>query len=279
MKLSTAILHSFGYFILAAAVISALFPFYWTLITSFKSNVELSYSPPSAFPVNGQWDAYLDMLFKRDFTRLLINGAIVCSVTALISVSVGTFMSYSLSKLNLSRKIVSNVLMYVLSLRMFPPMVMVLPWFVIMLTLHLVNNILALIITYVSFNMPFVVWVMKGFFEGVPKDFEEAAMIDGLSRFRAFLRITVPIVLPAIFTTMIFVFIFSWQEFLYALIFTNTPVSQTATIGVFGAISKWEIAWAKIAAAGVLASIPVIVFMLLVRKYLVRGMTFGVVKG
>lgn len=268
------------YAVLFGYAVFTLFPYYWLLITSVKSAFELSMVPPTFIPTMPIVEFYSELFTLRHFAELLRNSIIVDFAAAAVATFVGTIFAYGLSKLRvLSRRSKNAVLLWVLSLAMFPPVILAFPYFFMLSAARLTNTMLGLIIVYLTFTIPFSVWTMKGFYDEYSTDIEEAAMVDGASRWQAFVKITIPILLPAIFTVLIFCFIFAWQEFLYALILTNDYRAQTVTVGVFGTISKWEIAWGRIAAAGTIASAPVIALCLILRRALVRRMTFGVVKG
>jgi multiple sugar transport system permease protein len=237
-------------------------------------------APPTLIPKHPILDFYIDLFVMRHFGELLRNSIIVDLVAATVATFIGTIFAYGLTKLKaLNQKARDGILLWVLSLVMFPPIILAFPYFFMLSSVHLTNNMFGLMIVYLTFTTPFAVWTMKGFYDEYSAEVEEAAMVDGASRVQILLKITIPILLPAIATILVFCFIFCWQEFLYALILTNDYRAQTVTVGVFGTISKWEISWGRIAAAGTIASIPVIVLFLILRRAVVRRMTFGVVKG
>ena len=162
---------------------------------------------------------------------------------------------------------------------MFPPIVIALPFFVMMKWIHLLNTWWALILAYTAFNLPFATWLIRGFLEEIPVQFEEAAMVDGDSRLSAVFKITLPLALPGITTTAIFCFIFAWNEFLLALVLTSTNKSMTLPVATATLVTQFQVVWSELAAAGTVAAAPVLIFAIIVRKYLVRGLTLGVVKG
>jgi multiple sugar transport system permease protein len=276
MKLSVGLV----YVVLIVYAFFTVFPVYWLVITSVKNSFELGMVPPTLFPIKPISDFYYELFTMRHFAELLTNSIIVDLATATIATLIGAMFAYGLSKLKiLSQRPKNVILVWVLSLVMFPPIILALPYFFVLSGVKLTNTLVGLIIVYLTFTTPFAVWTLKGFYDEYSIDIEEAAMVDGASRLQTFLRITIPVLLPAIMTVLVFCFVFSWQEFLYALILTNDYRSQTVTVGVFGTISKWEISWGRIAAAGTVASIPVIILFLILRRSVVRRMTFGVVKG
>ncbi len=276
MKLGLALV----YLVLIGYAVFTIFPVYWLVITSVKDAFELSMVPPTLIPAEPVSQFYYELFAMRHFGELTTNSIVVGLTTAIVATFVGAIFAYGLSKLRvLSRRPKNAILLWVLSLVMFPPIILAFPYFFMLSVVNLTNTLAGLVIVYLTFTTPFAVWTMKGFYDEYPLDIEEAAMVDGASRSQVFLRITVPILLPAMLTVLIFCFIFCWQEFLYALILTHDYRAQTVTVGVFGTISKWEISWGRIAAAGTVASLPVIALFLILRRSVVRRMTFGVVKG
>jgi len=162
---------------------------------------------------------------------------------------------------------------------MFPAIVTAVPLFLMMRDLHLLNTRSALVLVYTGFNLPFVVWMMRGFLAEVPHDLEEAALIDGDTRIGAFRRIVLPLVAPGLAATAVFCLIVSWNEFLYALVLTQTDTAITLPVGIAGRVTQYEIKLGVMSAAGVVAIVPIVVFALAVQKYLVRGLSLGAVKG
>ncbi|MEM3503592.1 MAG: carbohydrate ABC transporter permease [Candidatus Micrarchaeia archaeon] len=265
--------------ILISFSIFVLIPIYWNIITSFKTPVELSRIPPTLIPISPTLDYYTDLLTMRHFAELIRNSIIVSLGNASFSTLIGTLLGYSISKIILSKQKRELLTITVAVFKSFPVLILIIPYYVFINSINLVDTWLGLIIPYLTFGVPFATWTMKGFFDEFPKAMEEAPLIDGCSRISGFFKVTLVILLPSIFVVFIFTFLYSWNEFLYALILTSTYNSQTVTIGVYATVSKWEIAWPKIAAAGVMSALPVLALFILVRKYIVRGIVFGVVKG
>ena len=162
---------------------------------------------------------------------------------------------------------------------MFPAIVTAVPLFLIMRDLRLVNTRLSLIIIYTTFNLPFVVWMMRGFFAEVPRDLEEAAMVDGDSRLGALWRVVLPLVTPGLAATAVFCLIVSWNEFLFALVLTQTDDAMTLPVGIAGRVTQYGIKWGVMSAAAVVAMVPILAFAMSVQRYLVRGLSLGAVKG
>jgi len=162
---------------------------------------------------------------------------------------------------------------------MFPPIVTAVPVFLMMRDLRLLNTLTSLVIVYTALNLPFVVWMMRGFFRELPRELEEAAMVDGDSRLGALVRVILPLVTPGLAATAVFCLIVSWNEFLLALVLTQTDASMTLPVGIAGRVTQYEIKWGVMSAAGVVAMIPILVFAMAVQRYLVRGLSLGAVKG
>jgi multiple sugar transport system permease protein len=266
------------YVVLIVSAIIVIFPVVWVVSTSIKSDVDIFAIPPILVPAHPTGARYAD-LWTYGLLAYLRNSLIVAVSTAAVAIVVGTLAAYSLARLPLPGKWTSRVSFWILSTRMFPPIVTVIPLFQLMRFLGLVNTRLGLVIAYTAFNIPFVVWMMRGFFSELPKDIEESAMVEGCSRMRAFRLISIPLVVPGIAATAIFTIILSWQEFLFALILTQTGSSATLPILVSSQVTQYQILWGQMGAAGTITMVPVLVFAFSVQKYLVRGMSFGAIKG
>lgn len=263
--------------LLFVAVI-VIFPVAWLVSTSFKTDVDIFAILPMPFPQHPTGSRYAQ-LWTYGLLAYLVNSVIVAISTAVITIVVGTLAAFSLARFRLPGKWNARVSFWILSTRMFPPIITVIPLFQLMRFLGLVDTRLGLVIAYAAFNIPFVVWMMRGFIVEIPRDLEEVAMVDGCSRMRAFRSISLPLVVPGLAATAIFTVITSWQEFLFALVLTQTPASSTPPILVSSQITQYQILWGQMGAAGTITMIPVLIFAFSVQKYLVRGMTFGAVKG
>ncbi len=266
------------YVVLSLAAIIVIFPIFWTISTSFKTDVQIFAIPPILFPLNPTGSRY-SQLWTYGLLSYLRNSLIVAVSTAVVSIAIGTLAAYSLARFKLPGKWTSRVSFWILSTRMFPPIVTVIPLFQLMRFLGLVDTRLGLVIAYTAFNIPFVVWMMRGFFVEVPKDLEEVAMVDGCSRMHAFWSVSIPLVVPGIIATAIFTVILSWQEFLFALILTQTSHSSTLPILVSSQITQYQILWGQMGASGTITMVPVLIFAFSVQRFLVRGMSFGAIKG
>lgn len=258
-----------------AATAFFAFPVYWMVASALKSDVDVAAFPPRwlfvptldnfrhLFNELGAWQAFQNSLF--------IVGIATC-----LAMMFGTMAAYALARFDVSGK---NVMAFeILSVRMLPPIVSVIPLFIIARQLGLFDTPWLLIAVYVLNGLPFVVWVMRVFIQEVPQSIEEAALIDGCSRYECFWRITLPLLLPGLAATMVIVFMFAWNEYLLASILTSRD-ARTLPVIAASAIQPKAISWGLSSAAGVVMSLPVVVLVLLMQRYLVRGLTLGAVKG
>lgn len=267
------------YGLVALATLSALVPVYWMITISLKSEVDQFAVPPKWFIFNPTFVHYYDAFVERSFSQYLITSAVVAVLSTVCAIILGTLAAYALSRFRLPHKLNTRLALWILSTRMFPPIVTAVPLFLLMRDVHLLDTVASLIIVYTAFNLPFVVWMMRGFFNEIPRDLEEAARVDGDSRLGALWRVLLPLVAPGLAATAIFCLIISWNEFLFALTLTQTDAAMTLPVGIAGRVTQYEIKWGVMSAAGVVAMIPILIFALAVQRYLVRGLSLGAVKG
>lgn len=267
------------YFVLAVALLAALAPVYWMFTISLKSEVDQFASPPAWFDFTPTLEHYYDAFVTRSFGQYLLTSAIVAVASTLCALVLGTLAAYSLARFRLPYNLDRRLSLWILSTRMFPAIVTAVPLFLMMRDLRLLNTKAALIVVYTAFNLPFVVWMMRGFFDEVPRDLEEAALVDGDSRMGALFRVVLPLVTPGLAATAVFCLIVSWNEFLFALVMTQTDASMTLPVGIAGRVTQYEIKWGVMSAAGAVAIVPILVFAMAMQKYLVRGLSLGAVKG
>jgi multiple sugar transport system permease protein len=267
------------YVIIALALLATLAPVYWMATISLKREVDQFAVPPKWFSFSPTLEHYTDAFVTRAFGQYLFNSLFVAVASTLCALVIGTFAAYALARIRLPRNLDRHLALWILSTRMFPAIVTAVPLFLIMRDLRLVNTRLSLIIVYTAFNLPFVVWMMRGFFAELPRDLEEAAMVDGDSRMGAFRRIVLPLVAPGLAATAVFCLIVSWNEFLFALVLTQTDEAMTLPVGIAGRVTQYGIKWGAMSAAAVVAMVPILAFALSVQKYLVRGLSLGAVKG
>jgi len=254
------------------------FPLYWLFVTSLKSKAELFASSVHLIPHNPTFAAYTSVLIERGFWVLLKNSVIVCFSTVVVTLALGLLITYPITRLPVPPRLRVNILIWALSLRFLPPIAVVIPYFAIVRTLQLYDQPIALIGIYSLFNLPFAIWMLKGFLDEIPIELEDAALVDGASRWIAFRRVLLPLAAPGVMAAGIIVFTFAWSEFLFALILTATPNSQTFPVGVQGLVTQFEIIWNDMAASGVIAMALPLVLMVIGRRYIVAGLTFGVIR-
>jgi multiple sugar transport system permease protein len=267
------------YLLIFLALIATLAPVYWMTTISFKHEVDQFAVPPKWFFFSPTLEHYVDAFVTRSFGGYLVNSLIVAICSTACALVLGTLAGYSLARFRLPRNLDGKLALWILSTRMFPAIVTAVPLFMIMRDLRLVNTRLSLVIVYTAFNLPFVVWMMRGFFAEIPRDLEEAAMVDGDSRLGALRRVILPLVTPGLAATAVFCLIVSWNEFLFALVLTQTDAAMTLPVGIAGRVTQYGIKWGVMSAAAVVAMIPILAFAMSVQRYLVRGLSLGAVKG
>ena len=267
------------YALVMVALVAALAPVYWMLTISLKTEVDQFAVPPRWLIFRPTLAHYRDAFFARSFGQYLATSAIVSVLSTLCAMLTGTLSAYALSRLRWPKGLDTRLSLWILSTRMFPPIVAAVPLFLMMRDMRLLDTRASLVIVYTAFNLPFVVWMMRGFFNEIPNDLEEAARVDGDSRLGALVRVILPLVAPGLAATAVFCLIISWNELLFALVLTQTDAAMTLPVGIAGRVTQYEIKWGVMSAAGVVAMMPILVFALAVQRYLVRGLSLGAVKG
>lgn len=263
----------------ATILVVTLFPFYWMIVTSFKPNQELySVEANPLFVVSPVWDHFVYLFTKTLFVDWMRNSAIVAVVATLFSLFAATLAGYALARLRFPG---ANVLGWAIFVTyLIPPTLLFLPLTQLIFQIHMGNSLIGLIFVYPTFLIPFSTWLLIGYFRSIPIDLEECAMIDGATRMRAFLSVTLPLALPGLLSVGIFSFTLSWNEFLYALAFISDPTIKTIPIGVTSELVRGDVFfWGELMAGALLGSIPVAVIYSFFVDYFVAGLTAGAVKG
>ena len=255
----------------------ALLPIYWTVKISVTPENLLYSEGIRLWPSRVTFANYTSVLKATDFPRFFLNSLIVSLVTALIVTVVASMAGYALSRFRFRGK--AWVSLVLLLTQTFPLVMVIPPIFRIMSQLGLTDNLYGLIVIYTAFNIAFATFLMQSFFDGVPKDLEEAAMIDGCTRVMALRRIILPLTLPGMGATVAFVFTAAWSELLFALMLINSDDQKTFSVGLLTFIGKFAVDWGQMMAASVMALIPVCIFFMFLQRYLVTGLTAGAVKG
>jgi len=268
----------FFYILIFAIIAIIIFPFYWLVITSLKYEGQIQSYPPVFFPTELTTNHYINIFTKEGIGKNLFNSITISVSTTFLAVLFGSLAAYAMAKTYLAKRIRNGFLVGVLLIRIFPPVVTTMPYFLIISRIGFYDTLISLIISYVAFSLPFVIWLMLGFFQELPIEIERAAIVDGCSVWQRFYRITIPLTLPGLATTSVFCFIYAWSEFLYASALTSQN-AKTLTVVVGSFISDKFFQWGPMSATGVLMVIPLLIFSSFVQKYLVRGLTFGAVKG
>ena len=260
-----------------AAIAFAIVPILWMILTSLKSNREIT-QETSLIPQALTTENYVSLFSGREFGSYLTNSIIVTAVSVAIALILGTQAAYVLARFRLKGGMHRYVGFSLLMVRLMPPIVIIIPLFLVAQQFNLLNTQLSLIIVYAAFNVTIVVWMMESFFREIPVDLEEAAMVDGDTRFAAFRRIVLPLAAPGLVATGIFAVITTYNEFLFALVLTSTPSAETMPVGAATLIGRINVDWGAMSAAGVVGALPIVIFSLFVQRHLVRGLTMGAVK-
>jgi multiple sugar transport system permease protein len=265
--------------VVAAIVVFCLFPVYWLVNISLKTGPDLA--NPDLIPPNPTLDNYKAIFEDDDFVRALLNSAIVSLLTTVLALTFGSFCAYALARLKFKGKF--WLLALVLSITTFPAIAIAAPIFKLWTDIGLFNYPfgLGLIPPYLTFALPLAIYILTSFFKEIPKDLEEAALVDGATNFQAFYKIVIPLAAPGLATAGILTFIFAWNEFLLAVTLTSSPEARTvpAAIAFFTGATQFEVPIGTISAASVVISIPLIIMVLVFQKRIVAGLTAGAVKG
>ncbi|WP_454747406.1 carbohydrate ABC transporter permease [Ciceribacter selenitireducens] len=260
-----------------AYIVVALFPLYWLLKVAVTPNNLLYSEGVRLWPSRMTFEHFTYVIAHSAFPTFFRNSLIVAGSTAFVVTVIASLSGYALSRFNFRAKYWIVALM--LLTQMFPLVMLVAPIFKILSPLGLTNSLTGLVVVYSAFNVPFATFLMQSFFDGIPKDLEEAAMIDGATQFVAFRQIILPLTLPGIAATLGFVFTAAWSELLFALMLISGNDAATFPVGLLSFVSKFSVNFGQMMAAGVLALIPACLFFLLIQRYLVQGLTAGAVKG
>jgi trehalose/maltose transport system permease protein len=264
--------------LVAFIIVYTIFPFAWAVISSIKPSAELFKTPVDYWPSQINWDFYDYVLSNGDFVRALRNSIIVSFVSVAIALALGSLCAYAMGRMKFRGRTITLYL--ILSMTMFPQIAILGSLFQMISRLHLFDRLPALIIAYLTFTLPFTVWVLANFFKAMPGELEEAALVDGATPFQAFFRILLPLAAPGLVTTGLLAFIAAWNEFLYALTFTQSRARTVQpAIASFSGNTQYELPWGNIVAASVLVTIPLVVLVLIFQRKILAGLTAGAVKG
>jgi multiple sugar transport system permease protein len=266
-----------AYAVLTTLALLVLFPFYWMTITSFKSEEQMRSLLSMFWPRPLVTENYQQLLAKTDFAAWYGNSVFVAVTSTLVATSVGTIGAYALARLRfLGRGFMASA---TLITYLVPPSILFIPLYAQMRSLGLANSLAGLIAAYPSFTVPFVTWLLMGYFESIPEELEEAAMIDGATRFGAFYRVVLPLSAPGVLAAGLYAFTQAWNEFLYALVFITDGRLRTLPVGLASFITGDVYGWGFLMSGAVLTTLPVIAAYIYLQKYMVEGLTAGSVKG
>ena len=262
--------------LVAACIVTFLFvfPIYWLFMISFKTPAEIFAFPPKWYASKFQFGNYVG-LFKDGDAVSVLNSLILAGTSTIIAMLLGTMAAYSLVRFKTGGE---NLAVWIISQRMVPPIAIIFPVFLLYVFFGWVDTYYGLIILYTAFNLPYVIWMMRGYIEDIPLELEESALVDGWTRWQVLWRVVFPMARTGLFATAVFTFVFAWNDFIFAFVLTRTEVI-TYTVQVthyFGGQSNF---WAKIAAMSVLGTAPIFVAVAFMQRYLVRGISMGAVKG
>ena len=263
------------YLFIIVVLLMFFFPIFWMMSTAIKPESEYLASPPIYLPQKPTSSAFSEA-YKNLLFPALSNSIIVSGLSTVLAVVVGSLAAYGFVRLNFRGR--KHIMFWIFSTRMFPPVIAAIPLFLLFNRANLIDTHLGLILIYTVFNLPFVVILMYSFFQTLPKELEESAWIEGCSYLGSFFRISLPLTFPGIVASTLFSFIFAWNEFFFALVFTRTRAG-TLPLVIAGLHATWGVAWGQIAALTIIITLPVITLCFVLQKQLVRGMTFGALKG
>jgi multiple sugar transport system permease protein len=261
------------------------FPLLWLFSASLSTQVELFAVPPHWIPQHPTFQNYLDIFFPsqaassvpQTFAVALLNSIKIASAVTIICLLIGSLAAYALVRIPFGYN--HTIRLGIIATRMIPEVSLVLPLFIIASSLQLINKPIVLIITYMSFALPYAIWLMAAYFQTVPIELEDAARLDGCSRLGILFRVVMPISTPGLVSTAMFVFLLAWDEFFYALIFTSTLAAKTVPVAIAEFVGRYVVNINGMMAGGILAAVPPVLVALIFQRYIVSGMTAGAVKG
>lgn len=273
------------FFLTLPVLIFIFFPILWLFSASLSTQVELFTVPPHWIPQHPTLQNYMDIIFPnlaassvpRTFAIALLNSIKIASTVTVICLVIGSLAAYALVRIPF--RLNRSIQLGIIGTRMIPEVSLVLPLFIIASSLQLINKPVVLIIAYMSFALPYAIWLMAAYFQTVPIELEEAARLDGCSRLGILFRVVMPISVPGLVSTAMFIFLLAWDEFFYALIFTSTLAAKTAPVAIAEFVGRYVVNITGMMAGGVVVAIPPVLLALIFQRYIVSGLTAGAVKG
>jgi ABC-type glycerol-3-phosphate transport system permease component len=266
-----------SYALLSFSAVFALLPVVWMLSTSLKSEAEALSLPIHWIPQQPTLAAYVEMWTLKPFALYFWNSIVVSGVTAALSTIVGGLAGYGFSRFHFRGR--TSLLAFFLATQMISGVLVIGPYFRVLAAVELYNTLTGLVIAYVTICLPFAAWMSKGYFDSIPKELDEAGLVDGASRLQIFLRIICPIAVPGTVSTLLFAFLLAWQDLLWALCLISIDDKRTVTLGVAFSVGEFIIKWPMLTAASLIGSLPTIILYLFLQRYYVEGLARGAVKG
>jgi multiple sugar transport system permease protein len=262
--------------VLLVLVAFAIAPLAWAISSAFKTQAEILGSV-NFLPQQPTLDNFKVVIGQTAFPHWFLNSLIVSGSTTILAILIGSMAGYAMSRWRFrGRALFGNTLLVV---QMFPGVMLAIPLYLLLTTYHLIDTLWALLVTYLTFALAFSVWMLKGYFDGIPREIEEAALIDGVSRIGILWRIILPLAGPGITTVAVYAFLLAWNEFFFAYVFLASNSKYTLMLGMYSFIQQFTTQWGNIMAAGTLTTLPVLVFFFLIQRVLTRGLVAGAVKG
>lgn len=270
------VFNSFMYLIMVVASLVVLVPTLWMVSTALKPNDEVMVTPPQWIPDAPTWESFVRIWDDYPFATYFANSVYIVLAATIISLVFSAMAGYGASRFRFKGK--STFLTFLLVTQMFPSIMLLIPFYKVLKTLGLIDTHLGLILVYISFTIPFCTWMMMGFFQGIPKELDEAATIDGCGRIRTFVQIILPLSLPGIAATAIYSFLQGWNEYMFALILTTSEDMKTLPVGIGQLNGFYKIVWNDMMAASFVSSLPLVILFLFLQKYFISSLTAGAVK-
>jgi multiple sugar transport system permease protein len=249
----------------------------WTLLTSLKPNADIVTAEIQYIPIRPTFQNYATLWAQAGFPTMFLNSAVVTALTVLVCLAVGISGAYSLSRYRFRAR--GQILLFYLVIRMFPAVLLLLPIFIALRVLGLYDTHIGLALAYTAFLTPVSIWILKGFFDTIPPELEDAARIDGCTRAGAIVRVVLPLARPGVAATAVLIAISAWNEFLFALMLTTSQGIRTWPVGLQLMVGEYQLPWGLLTAGGIISIAPILLFFALVQRSLVRGLTLGAVKG
>ena len=260
------------YFLVVAFMVPFMFPLYWMVSSSLKTPVDIIASPP-VWTFHPTLDNYVQVFRRNPFGQYIVNSFVVASGATLLGLFFGLPTAYSIARYRQK-----GLALAVLVARMTPGLTLLLPWFILFTRMQMIGSYWPLIVTHATLTLPLTIWIMIGFYEDLPDEALDAALVDGCSVYGSFLRVALPLSLPGIVVSSILCFIWSWNEFLLSVVISTTD-TRTLPVAVYNFIGEFQIEWGGVMAAATIIVLPVLLLTLLVQRHIVKGLTAGSVKG